>query len=299
MSDARKAPAFGNAGNDSMQIYSHQDPERLRDELADFLYEMTEDNFDEERLNTILEALDKAEPVTDLPDSEERLAEFHRKNAHLFEAMEHKTAAKIESSPQKKPTPRRRFKLLPVAAVLLLILLVGSVSAQAFSLQGIFDLFTRWTSEVFLVGGEEASHAAITIHPIEEGEKANYDSLQEALDAFGIKAQLAPTWIPERFTLDKVTANWQPIGINIYAEYTSEDGYLMVYYREITPDTTELEQEGPQVTVFSSGGLRHCLMPNNAQYRAYWQNGELNCYINGTVSKEEMMDMITSIYEGE
>ena len=41
MTDARKEPAFGKTGNDSMQIHSHQDPERLRDELADFLNDLT------------------------------------------------------------------------------------------------------------------------------------------------------------------------------------------------------------------------------------------------------------------
>ena len=298
MSDARKAPAFGNAGNDSMQIHSHHDPERLRDELADFLDTMTEETFDQARLDEILAALDEVDPITDLPDTEERLAELHRKHAHQFEVLARETAETPESSPLKKPDrDKRKFiRLLPLVAVLVVLI---TVSANAFGFRDIFDLFTRWTSDIFMGGGEEAPHATITLHPLEEGEEAEYDSLQEALDAFGIKEQLAPTWIPERFELESVVAENVFGNVNIFADYIDKGEYLMIRYREITSDTTGAEQKGAKVTVVSYGGLKHYLMPNSDQYRVSWQNGELNCSINGTVSKEEITDIITSIYEGE
>ena len=111
MSDARKVPACGNAGNDSMQIHSHQDPERLRDELADFLDGKTEENFDGAKLDAILAALEEAEPITDLPDGEERLAEFHQKYASVFAEKEAaRVAANIELSPQKKPAKKKTIR---------------------------------------------------------------------------------------------------------------------------------------------------------------------------------------------
>lgn len=295
MSDARKAPVFGNTGNDSMQIHSHHDPERLRDELADFLDTMTEETFDQARLDEILAALDEVEPITDLPDTEERLAELHRKHTHQFDILARETA---ESSPLKRTDRKRRkfTKLLPLVAVLVVLI---TISANAFSLQGIFDLFTRWTSDIFMVGGEDAPHATITLHPLEEGEEAEYDSLQEALDAFGIKEPLAPTWVPERFELETVKASNRFGNIKIYAEYTYGDTLLIISYRKITLDATEAEQKGKSITTVFCGGLKHYLMPNHDQYNAYWQNGELNCSINGTVSKGEITDIITSIYEGD
>ena len=262
MSDARKAPVFGNTGNDSMQIHSHPDPERLRDELADFLDTMAEETFDQVRLDEILAALDEVEPITDLPDTEERLAELHRKHAHQFDILERETA---ESSPLKRTDRKRRkfTKLLPLVAVLVVLI---TVSASAFSLQGIFDLFTRWTSDIFMVGGEDAPHATITLHPLEEGEEAEYDSLQEALDAFGIKEPLAPTWVPERFELESVVAKSEISGIQIYAEYICNEDSLIVRYREITPDVTQTEQRGMGVSVVPCGNL----MPDRHQHPCRW-----------------------------
>ena len=301
MRNARKDPAFGRVGTDSAQIHNHQDPERLRDELADYLENMTEETFDSARLEAILDALEEVSPVTDLPDGEERLAQFHRKYAYLFDEDAAPAAETTETSPQKKPdekkpSRRKRVKLLPLVAILAVLI---TVSAQAFNFRSILELFTRWTSETFYVGGEQTSHASITKRPLEEGEEATYDSLQEALDAFGIKAPLAPTWIPERFALESVTAVNGDLGVHICANYIGDEEFLIARYREITADTMGLEEKGPQVTMFSCGGFKHRLTVNYEQYNAYWQNGELNCFINGTVSEEELMNIITSIYEGE
>jgi len=84
--------------------------------------------------------------------------------------------------------------------------------------------------------------------PLTEGETAEYDTLQDALDAFGIKADLAPQYIPERFTLETVTGARESDVIAIYADYTSSDGYLFIQYRTATADSQNFEMEGPGIT---------------------------------------------------
>ena len=91
-------------------------------------------------------------------------------------------------------------------------------------------------------------NATITTMPLTEGETAEYDTLQDALDAFGIKADLAPQYIPERFTLETVTGARESDVIAIYADYTSSDGYLFIQYRTATADSQNFEMEGPGIT---------------------------------------------------
>jgi hypothetical protein len=217
MSEARKDAAIGNAGDPSTQIHSHQEDqkERLREELTDFLLEMDEESFDEERLNGILDALDEADPMPEFSDDAESLAAFHQKYAPVFASLESgsASAARVSSSHSKKRF--RLLKLLPVAAVLLL--LIGSVTAQAFGFGSLLEAFTRWTSQVFKVGGEAVPHAAITKRPLEEGERAAYDTLQDALDAFGLdNVPLVPQELPERFTQTEVIVYNQFGVINIF-----------------------------------------------------------------------------------
>ena len=226
------------------------------------------------------------------------MAEFHRKYAAWFEEKETALAAEMNgSSPETKHFRTKFRKILPLAAAL--VLLVGTMSAQAFDLKAWFSSVISWTSEVFQVGGEDVPSASITLRPLEDGERAEYNTLQDALDAFGIKVLLIPQWIPEGLKVEEVHAQNMGGFIKISVLYVDGESSLLVQYREVTPDTKDYEKFGPQVSVDTYDGIKHYLMPNNQQYQAYWQNGELNCSISGDVSQEEMIQIIESIYEGE
>jgi len=266
--------------------------------LADYLDEVDEFTLDGDGLEAILDALEELDPMPEFSDDAESLKRFHQRHAADFAVAEAaEPAAMISSSPSRKRSPRFWLKLLPVAAIL--VLLLRSIMAQAFNWGGLFS-FIRWDSEVFQVGGETVPHATITKMPLEEGEQATYATLQEALDAFGIDEQLAPQEIPERFELTQVVAVRQPLGICIYADYFGVDNaeeFFFVQYREVNSDTRGFEQVSPHVNIEKYCGITHHLMPELNRYKAYWENGEIACYLDGTVSQEEMAQIIESIYE--
>ena len=299
MSDARKNPAFGNAEDPSMQIQSHPEEklEQLRDKLADYIAEVDEESFDCDALDAMLDELEALDPIPEFSDDMESLARFHQKHAAKAAAESAPTAAMISTSSSKKRSARSWLKILPVAAIL--VLLLGTVMAQAFGLSDLFS-FIRWDSEVFQVGGETIPHATITKMPLEEGEQVTYDTLQEALDAFGIKEKLAPTELPERFELAEVVAYNQFEDINIYADYvdaTNKSNFFAIQYREITPDVIGFEHSNPHVNAQKISGIKHFIIPELERYKAYWQNGEIACYFDGTVSQEEMVQIVESIYK--
>lgn len=296
MSDARKNPAFGNAEDPSMQIHSHPEEklEQLRDKLVDYLAETDEESFDCDDLDAILDELEELEPMPEFSDDRENLARFHQRHAALGATESAPTAAMIASSPSGSRSRLSLLKFLPVAVIL--VLLLGSVMVSAFDLGDLFS-FIRWDSEVFQVGGQEVPHATITKMPLEEGEQTTYDTLQEALDAFGIKEKLAPQKLPERFELTDVRAYNKRGDVNIYADYVAEDdGFLSIRYCEITTDVTGFEQAKNHLYVQNYIGLDHYLISELDRYKAHWQNGEIACYLDGTVSKEEMIQIIESIY---
>ena len=165
MSDARKNPAFGNADDTSMQIQSHPEEklEQLRDKLADYIAEVDEESFDCDALDAMLDELEALDPMPEFSDDMESLARFHQKRAAKAAAGSAPTAAMISTSSSEKRSARSWLKILPVAAIL--VLLLGTVMAQAFNLGGLFS-FISWDSEVFQVGGETVPHATITKMPL-------------------------------------------------------------------------------------------------------------------------------------
>lgn len=301
MSDARKEPAKGRAGDDSKQIYSHQSysKKQLQDELTNLMFQAAEEDLDTERLDALLDALNEMDPLpeTEAFDTGKSLDEFHEKYAPVFSALETKSAETSDSSPAKKHSRRALLKILPIAAVL--AILFGSMTAQAFGLD-IFGAIARWSSETFHLSGSSTPYATIRNNPLDEGEEAYYDTLEEAVEAFGVTAPIAPKWIPDRFELARVWATNQSGGILICSDYVDNDGFLQIRYREKSElNFSTLEQESSNMEAYSIGGLKHYLLSDLNRQKAFWQNGEFECQVFGTVTRQEMKDIVDSIYEGD
>lgn len=299
MPDARKKPAFGRAGEDSAQIKSHLNDsrEQLQDELIDVFFQADEEALSGEKLDELLAALDEADPLpeTGADDAEKSLARFHEKYAPVFSALEEKTAAAPASPPAKRPSRRALAKVISIAAAAAVLL--GTVTCQALGLD-VFGAIARWTAAIFQLEDPATPYATIRTVPLDEGEEAHYDTLEEAVEAFGITAPIVPQWIPERFALTQVSAVNRSSGIFICADYKSDDGILQIRYKEMENENfSSLEQESSEVRVHIKAEITHYLLSDMDRQKAFWKNGVLECRITGSVSDKEMRDMIDSIYE--
>lgn len=300
MSEARRDPVFGRTGDGSEQIQSHlhgyeDEKERLQDKLADLLFQTPEEDIDSAELNALLDALEEIDPMPEdgVPDTEESLARFHERYASLFSTDED-PAAEISESPAKKRSRRLTFKFAVIAAAM--VFLIGSVAAQAFGLN-VFGAIARWSAETFQMRSEEVPYAAIRTNPLDEDETAYYDTLQDAVDAFGITEPLVPQWVPERFELVEVEVFNRTDGIYFCAEYWCDDEYFEIRYKELNDfDFRSLEKEDNYMGVYICGKINHYLMSDKELWKAYWQNGELECRMSGNVSEQELKDIIESIY---
>lgn len=299
MSEARKEPAFGRAGDDSEQIQSHlrfteERKERLQDELADLLLQPSEEDIDSDKLDALLAELDEIDPVPEdeVLDTEESLKRFHKRYASLFSTVEEPSAEASEASPEKKHFHFTVFKFAVIAAALVFVL--GTV-AQAFGLN-FWGAVARWNADIFRFRSEEVPYATIRFDPLEEGETASYDTLEEAVEAFGITAPVAPTWLPERFVLTCVDATKQSNGISICADYVGDEGFFRIQYSETTKINSRNFEKEESVELYACNGIDHYLISDLGWYKACWQNGELECYMSGTISGQEIKDIIDSIY---
>lgn len=307
MSEIRRDPAFSGAGERSEQIQGHpaQDGaqiERLQDQLADLLYPPDGGEIDVEALDALLEQM---EAVSPLPaslstDPEEGLERFRRRYASVIEAesagaeTETGTGTEVPATPEKRHSKKPFAKMLPLAAVL--ILLLGTVTAQAFGVN-VFGAIVRWTSEIFRLDGRSTPYAMATIRPLEEGETAMYDSLEEAVEAFGINAPLVPKEMPEGFESVEVTATNEKLGLLIIANFENGDKHFQIRYREVVAqDFNTLEKESGAVSTYLEGGIKHRLAFDLGRQKAVWQNGDFECVITGDISEEEIKNMIDSIY---
>ena len=178
--------------------------EELLTELEAKLDSMTDQTYDEDLVDAYLEALDEKAPLPKQFDVESSWNQFRSKHSILFDADDILPNPKHSRSFSHKFRFRKAIPQLVAAAAIVGVL--GMFGAQAAGID-VFGALGRWTEETFHFVAPKAS-AAPTYHTVSNGdgfyELEQYSTLQDAFDAYSISDPLAPSWIPEGYTLDYV-----------------------------------------------------------------------------------------------
>ncbi|MET0017723.1 DUF4367 domain-containing protein [Oscillibacter sp.] len=297
MPQIRHNSAAGGAKEGAKLIHEHltdQTTDDLLDDLSDWLANADGTHFDSENLNAILSALDEINPESEEFHPEESLAAFHQRFEPVFDKEEN-------SSPSSALArhPRHFSRRLIQVAAIIVVMLFSMVTAQAFGFD-IFGAIAKWTSSTFHFSDKEAIYATIGTYPIDDGEQQTYDSLQAALDDFGVVGEIAPTWVPERFQLKIVTAQVKKAGISIESDYAGSNGeYLSITIRNYdSSKQTEIEKDADNTDVYITDDIIHYLVSDKSFEKATWINGQLECKVIGNITYPELKEIIDSIYRG-
>lgn len=270
---------------------SREEVRRLEDDFFDWFETADAEELEGGTLDGFLEELERVDPLPGSFDPEKSLAGFHEKYAAFLDPQK-------EEKRKGRMSRRAFFAVAAVVAVL-----ASMVTAQALGVD-IFGFFGRWTNETFTFtnSADKAGYQERErFYPLEEGETAEFSSLDEALEAFRINLPLAPRWFPERFGELEVTGSVTPLGIDIYA-FAGVEGdrkeSLKVHYRELGDDGpfSSIEKDENAPITYESGDVLHYMVTDHGVCTAVWIRDNIECMISGTVTTEEMEQIIDSIY---
>lgn len=305
MSENHCRPVCG-ADSGKAQKYEHlkeKTIEQLTDEYTALLQRAASGDIDLELTRAYLDAMDEKDPIPFALEETATYERFAEKHAAMLEELNRPVQSmELHTSEQQRPVEKHSRgvlrRVVPVAAAAALML--GTmISAQAMGFD-VFGKIARWTEETFHFSSVRQTSAVITKYPLAEGEQMTFETLEDAIDAFGITEPVVPKWIPERFSLAEVAALYNANGIEILATYV-ENGKsakpFTVSYRALTQNMSIVEKDGTAVELYTQSGFAHYLITDVSYEQAIWQNGELECFISGVVSRQEMREIIDSIYE--
>ena len=272
--------------------------EELTDGLNEALESMTEENYDPALIDAYLAALDRKAPMPEVPDSEAAFANFKTKLLQTFPA-EDKT-----DSPSRKAHSVWRIGLI---AVLTAICLMGGMVAAQASGVDVFGAIARWTDEVFSLGSINSESADDGDDDSSLGNRANavndaehYETLQDALDAYGITEFCAPTWIPDEYMFEGVVIDSWPDDnsfIGLFAEYSDGTNFLKIQIRCYeSRANTQMEKTDMTIETFVVDGLTIYLFENLNSNCAAWVTEHYECFISGPVEKQVLKQMVFSAY---
>lgn len=288
-----------NARGEKYHVYVATIKKHLNKKTAQDLLEELQREFDAaEARGTVIDPdlyyayMDVIEELEPLPDDPiDPAALFQQvQDAHpdLFADSE----TRPETVHRARPKFRGRRAVMVAAVVCCLATLLGVVAYGGKTLTGFQSL-----------GGDrfQVRQAPSGQMELEAPGENGYHSLDEALEAYGISG-VAPTWIPEGYSLEDVETIESDMFINVMAGYRNSENSLAIritIYQDGKIPDSDYERNEEYDEIYRVYGIDHFLMMNKERMQATWESGNCLCNIMTSISKEQVKQMIDSIYEGE
>ena len=215
----------------------------------------------------------------------------------------------VQSPKQLSPAIRRHsrsirwmLRIVSVAAILAVLFFATTITAYALGYD-VWGAIASWSQETFSFVQADTKNNTDQTDPSNSGSVSpEFSSLQEALDSYGITATIAPTWIPERFSLDSIDAseNAGLTAFNVCYSYENDVCAISVLCHEAPQEQyAHWQKDDVEPTTYEVGGVTHYLMTNMGRQVAVWFASNCECNITGDISEEELITMINSIYKEE
>lgn len=296
MPENRTYPVNRSPKEDSSQINEHLNDmpiDKLTDALADMWDTADDFTYSAAEMDACLEKIEQTEVAPEF-DVDASLNRFLDKHSRLIECA---------SRTSKKSRPNTsRWKPSIAAAIAVLVVLGSLVTVQAVGID-VFGAIARWTEETFRFTSSLQNSAdtdSNTQNSNNQSPDGEYTSLQDALDACGIKQNVIPQQLPNGFELANVSVYSLPSQVEIEAMYTSNDRiFSLVIFRYNSPEVvgqTIFEKDSEDMILYDKNGITYYIMSNNQQLTAVWMPQELlACAITGDLSIVEVESIIDSM----
>ena len=199
--------------------------------------------------------------------------------------------------PQHKKAASRSRRwvrtLTTAAAAVLVVAIIGTVSANAFGFQ-FWKAIARWTQETFHFGDMVSNDREPGLE-----DATGTASLKAAMEENKDDPDVAPDCVPDGFEMTDLMVDASPKQRVYRSRYDHGDRYFKIaIYSHIDSRPQQFEQSEDLVEIYEKNGIIYYIVSNLDQLRAMWIDETYECYISGNVTIEELKLMIDSIEKG-
>lgn len=279
---------------------------------------------DEAYMGALEEAIIEKEnenPTGFFPDVDQQWNEFvtcYMPSASETEAepenLEH-AASQLTPQPSTNAPSKRviRFKQVRrtvlVAAAAIACMLAVMVTAQAAGVD-VFGAMARWTKDVFSFG-QIAPDSEVSDNPAQETAEqeteapapgAEFASLQEAFDAYGMTEVHEPYWLPKGYTLEElgVTCLDDPFLRTFLASYTDGEGFVSIGIMSFEGEpATQVQKIDGSVESLKKDGTMFYHIENSVGRTIAWYSDQYEYYLSGNEGEDILWKIVDSMFEEE
>ena len=181
------------------------------------------------------------------------------------------------------PHRRRLLRIGLIAAIVAVLLAVGTLTASAFGFN-LWGWIARWDNDV----------AQFTL---EEGEEAKPKNIPAALKYLGIDEPVYPKWLPEGFKrVESVIVTDEPV--HLYESYVNGERFLSISIDSFSRlDETGIHQKDDSEPIeYNKHDTVHYIFRDMDQFTAMWHTRQYAVCIIGNIPEEELYKIIDSAY---
>lgn len=302
--------------NDEKNKYAHLDrlsTEALEELLGADIESPDDDDDNDEAIFHILEVIEQREkehPTGRLSDVDKAWADFQKhynteegEGLSLYPGDEPENQTSDIHIVHEAAVPRvkvnRIRRTLIVAAVVACLVVFAMPPALGY--QNFIQMIGQWTESVFHFGpGAMPSAPSGEQAPLRE-HAGEYETLQEALDDFGITERVAPTYITDGFIAISITGSEAPefdrLDVNAFYENSAGKAISISITKRAASGSYNYEKDDSSVTPYTVEDVTHYIFDNNGRTISTWFIGTLECSITADISLAETERIIDSIYE--
>lgn len=201
-----------------------------------------------------------------------------------------------EHSTPTKRRPRNGWVagIAAVAAVACIVVMALPKKAGA---ESIIDVLFRWTSSIFEFVDPDSDETKPQIAEEFVTDNPGLQQLHDKLTELGVTENVVPMWLPEDYSLMEIKEKEiRPSGIKVDATFINDDSFVTISYRMSTNIDTSYEKEGNGVEIFEYADAQHFLIDNENYVSVTWVISDVECLLNTDLPKNEIRNMIKSIY---
>jgi len=306
--------------NNNQYAYLHQLPIGKLLELLDVAPVPTSCPEDEAYMDALEEAIIEKEnenPTGFFPDVDQQWEQFaaHYLPDETDTALEPECtepAVSVQTNQQSPKVPPKRvirfkrvWRMAVVAAVAIACMFAVMVTAQAAGVD-VFGAMARWTQDVFSFGriapDNQASDdpAQETAGQGSEGSSAEFTSLQEAFDAYGMTEVHEPAWLPEGYTLNRINvlAEDDPFLRVFEVAYMGGDGLVDIGITSYEGEPiTQVQKTDDPVESVEKNGIMFYYIENSVGRTIAWCSDRYEYYVSSKEGKDILWQVVESMFE--
>lgn len=198
--------------------------------------------------------------------------------------------------------PHRRLKPVTLVLMTLLgLLLIGTAIASALGIN-IWSYLFYWDNENLNLeitmpspGISIADPTATTRFGLNRGDEFDLKLRELNMNP------LLPTWLPDDFALVSVETSITTDLITVLGYYGDQERSMQIIVEMARAVTTTLQIEKGEVEpiIYERSGKQYFIVDNLTSNNVYWISEPYKIKIGGSVTQDELVQIVDSIYEGE